>query len=141
MIKPDACDQASFVPSQDRCAADILAEGLSFPFEASADTLGSLPVSVMTTPPYEWPTRTVDRSSRARARFTVATSSFSDVSGSCTAVTRRPRVSKSGITLDHEEPSAQAPWTRMTLDAFAIPDPSSLSRKSNHGTCTHPKST
>src|SRR5713226_6237850 len=42
------------------------------------------------------------------------------VSGSCTALTRSARDSRSGITFDQHEPSAQAPCTRMTLAAFAM---------------------
>src|SRR6202008_2984193 len=74
----------------------------------------------MTTPPYEWPTRMIGPSSSAIARFTVATSSFRDLSGSWTAVTRSPPPSRSGITFDHDEPSAHAPCTRITFEALVI---------------------
>src|ERR1700738_4678999 len=59
-------------------------------------------------------------SSSAIARFTVATSSFRDISGSWTAVTRSPPSSRSGITFDHDEPSAHAPCTRITFEAFVM---------------------
>src|SRR6266513_2694557 len=36
------------------------------------------------------------------------------------AVARNPRLHKSGITLAHDEPSAQAPCTRMILDALVM---------------------
>src|ERR1700757_2003281 len=57
----------------------------------------------------------------AIARFTVATSSFRDISGSWTAVTGTPPSSRSGITFDHDEPSAHAPCTRITFEALVIP--------------------
>src|ERR1700747_3225107 len=69
-------------------------------------------------------------SASAIARFTVATSSFRDVSGSCTAVTRSPPSSRSGITFDHEEPSAHAPCTRITFEALVIPIPPFLPHQS-----------
>src|SRR5712664_3835675 len=56
----------------------------------------------------------------AIARLTVATSSPSDVRGSCTAVTERPLAARSGITFAQLDPSAQAPCTRITSDDFAI---------------------
>src|SRR5258706_7660048 len=56
----------------------------------------------------------------AIARLTVATSSTSDVRGSCTAVTEWPLAARSGITFAQLDPSAQAPWTRTTSDDFAI---------------------
>jgi hypothetical protein len=56
----------------------------------------------------------------AIARFTVATSSFKDVSGSWTAVTRSRPLSRSGITFDHNGPSAHAPCTRITFEALVI---------------------
>src|SRR5580693_9846695 len=59
-------------------------------------------------------------SSSAIARFTVATSSFRDISGSWTALTRSPPSSRSGITFDHDEPSAHAPCTRITFEAVVI---------------------
>src|SRR5712671_576235 len=59
--------------------------------------------------------------SSAIARFTVATSASKDVRGSWTAVTLSPRDRNSGITFDHDEPSAQAPCTRMM---FETPSPS-----------------
>jgi hypothetical protein len=36
------------------------------------------------------------------------------------AVTRRPLPSRSGITFDHDEPSAHAPRTRITFEALLI---------------------
>src|SRR6267143_4349710 len=45
----------------------------------SPATFGSLPASVMTLPPYEWPTRITGPFCDAIARFVVATSSASDV--------------------------------------------------------------
>jgi hypothetical protein len=57
-------------------------------------------------------------SSSAIARFTVATSSFRAISGSWTAITRSPRSSRSGITFDHDEPSAHAPCTRITFEGL-----------------------
>src|SRR5262249_62259450 len=71
-------------------------------------------------PPYECPTRMVGPSVSAMARFTVATSASRELSGSWTAVARKPRLCKSGITLAHDEPSAQAPCTRTILDALAM---------------------
>src|SRR3981081_596582 len=56
----------------------------------------------------------------AIARLTVATSSPSDVRGSCTAVTECPLAARSGITFAQLDPSAQAPCTRITSDDFAI---------------------
>src|SRR6267142_3213609 len=56
----------------------------------------------------------------AIARLTVATSSPSDVRGSCTAVTEWPLAVRSGITFAELDPSAQAPCTRTTSDDFAI---------------------
>src|ERR1700747_2172241 len=56
----------------------------------------------------------------AMARLTVATSSPSDVNGSCTAVTEGPFAARSGITFAQLDPSAQAPCTRITSDDFAI---------------------
>src|ERR1700737_2126168 len=58
--------------------------------------------------------------SSAIARLTVATSASREFRGSWTAVTRSPRACKSGITFDHDEPSAHAPWTRMTLGALVM---------------------
>src|ERR1700693_2785014 len=56
----------------------------------------------------------------AIARLTVATSSPSDVRGSCTAVTERPLAARNEVTLAQLAPSAQAPCTRITSDSFAI---------------------
>src|SRR6185369_5394134 len=50
-------------------------------------TFGSLPASVITTPPYEWPTRIAGPVCRASVRFVTATSSASDVVGFWTTVT------------------------------------------------------
>src|SRR5467141_5022730 len=44
----------------------------------SPATFGSVPASVMTAPPYEWPTRMTGPFCTAIARFVVATSSASD---------------------------------------------------------------
>src|ERR1700741_605861 len=62
----------------------------------------------------------IEPSSSAIARFTVATSSFRDIRGSWTAVTRSPPSSRIGITFDHDEPSAHAPCTRITFEALVI---------------------
>jgi hypothetical protein len=45
---------------------------------------------------------------------------FRDVNGSWTAVTRSPPSSRSGMTFDHDEPSAHAPCTRITFEAVVI---------------------
>src|SRR5260370_41716266 len=86
-------------------------------------------------------------SSSAIARFTVATSSFRDISGSWTALTRSPPSSRSGITFDHDEPSAHAPCTRITFEAVGILFlpflPSAIEatrRTSRHRPSAHPAS-
>src|ERR1700741_3799955 len=50
-------------------------------------TFGSLPASVITTPPYEWPTRIAGPSSAASVRLVTATSSANDVVGFWTMAT------------------------------------------------------
>src|SRR6266436_1198440 len=75
-------------------------------------TFGSLPPSLITAPPYEWPTRMTGPSRRAIARLVAATSSAREVSGFCTATAFKPAFLSSGITLAQLEPSAHAPWTR-----------------------------
>src|SRR5262245_52809063 len=74
-------------------------------------TLGSTPASLITDPAHECPTRRTGPFMSAIARWVAATSSASDVSGFCTAVTLYPLACKIGITLDQLEPSANAPWT------------------------------
>jgi hypothetical protein len=54
------------------------------------------------------------------ARFTVAISSSKECKGSCTAVTLCPAFSRMGITLLHEEPSAQSPWTSTMFGLVAL---------------------
>src|SRR5438552_14018438 len=78
-------------------------------------TFGSLPPSLITAPPYEWPTRMTGPSRRAIARFVAATSSASEVSGFWMATAFRPAFSSSGITLAQLEPSAHAPCTSTTF--------------------------
>src|SRR6185295_596876 len=53
----------------------------------SPATFGSLPASVITTPPYEWPTRITGPFCAAMARFVTATSSASETVGFWTMVT------------------------------------------------------
>src|SRR5258708_2392423 len=56
----------------------------------SAETLGSLPASLIIVPAKEGPTKTVGPSWEARARRVAATSSASEVNGFWTAVTFKP---------------------------------------------------
>src|SRR5712664_3510203 len=78
-------------------------------------TFGSLPPSLITAPPYEWPTRMTGPSRRAIARLVAATSSARDVSGFWIATAFSPAFSSSGITFAQLEPSAHAPCTRTTF--------------------------
>src|SRR6266699_948854 len=82
-------------------------------------TFGSFPASVITTPPYECPTRTVGPSCAAIARLAAATSSAKDVRGLPAVVTRRPLAFSNGMTFDQLESSANAPRTSTTF--FAAP--------------------
>src|SRR6266403_5245452 len=83
----------------------------------SAETFGSVPVSLMTVPPHEWATSTVGPSCIASTRRVSATESSTEVSGFCTAVTCKPAACSRGITSLQLEPSAQAPCTNTTLRA------------------------
>src|SRR6202041_163166 len=56
----------------------------------SAETLGSLPASLIIVPAKECPTKTVGPSWDARARRVAATSSANEVNGFCTTVTFKP---------------------------------------------------
>src|ERR1700680_574000 len=82
-------------------------------------TLGSFPASVITTPPYECPTRTVGPSCAATARLVAATSSANDVRGLPAVVTRSPLAFSNGTIFDQLESSANAPCTSTTF--FAAP--------------------
>src|SRR4029077_10262396 len=63
---------------------------------------------------------------RSIARLTAATSSASDVNGSCAAATLKPLACSNGITRDQLEPSAHAPCTRTTFRVEAFrPGPAS----------------
>jgi len=64
---------------------------------------------VITSPPYECPTRITGPPMWSIARFTVATSSAREWRGSCTAITLCPAAVRIGITLFHPNPSAHAP--------------------------------
>lgn len=54
--------------------------------------------------------RSITRLLTASAFF--GAGSANEVSGSWTAMTSYPRASSMGMTLPHEDPSANAPWTR-----------------------------
>jgi hypothetical protein len=54
-----------------------------------------LPDSVITTPPYEWPTRIDGPFIAASARWVTATSSWSEIVGFCTTETLKPSFFKS----------------------------------------------
>src|SRR6267154_6000867 len=98
----------------------------------SPTTLGSVPASLITAPPYECPTRMTGPSCSAIARCVAATSSWSEVSGFCTATACSPAASRNGITLAQLEPSAQAPCTRTTFftgDFASVPAASRAPRR------------
>src|SRR5262245_6098313 len=73
----------------------------------------------MTDPPQECPTRTTSPSARSIALLVAVTSSARDVVGFCTAITLYPWSTSGLITLLHEEPSAQSPWTK-TIVGFVF---------------------
>jgi hypothetical protein len=97
-----------------RSSTDSPSAGANAATYTSPATLGCRPISVMTTPPHEWPTSSTGPPWRSMARRTAPTSSASDVSGVCTATTFKPCASSKGMTAFQLDASAQAPWTRTT---------------------------
>src|SRR4051794_19296971 len=81
----------------------------------SAETLGCVPTSVMTTPPYEWPTRTTSPSRASRTSRVASTSPSSDCVGFCTTLTRKPSAVRASYTPCQPEPSTNPPCTSTTL--------------------------
>src|SRR5215813_5829628 len=67
-----------FLISED---TDSPVSGAKAAIYTSAATLGWLPASVTTTPPYEWPTRITGPSIASMVRLVVATSSASEMVG------------------------------------------------------------
>src|SRR5215207_1802416 len=70
-----------------------------------------MPASVMTTPPYECPTRIDGPAWASSACFVVATSPSRLMVGFCTTVTVWPSLVSRSYTCCQPEPSTKPPWT------------------------------
>src|SRR5207244_11893085 len=68
-------------------ATDSPLSGAKAVIYTSPATLGSFPASVITAPPYEWPTRIAGPSCAARMRLVAVTSPSNDIAGFWTTLT------------------------------------------------------
>src|SRR6266436_3782930 len=96
----------------------------------SAATLGSLPASVITAPPYECPTRITGPGCASITLFVVATSPASEIVGFWTMATLYPSLRTSWNSPSQPDPSTNPPWTRTIVgraSAVVVP-PALLSR-------------
>src|SRR5262245_59347482 len=104
-----------------RSATDSPLSGAKAAMYTSAATLGSLPASVITAPPYEWPTRITGPFCASIALRVAATSPASEIVGFCTIATLKPSLCRLSYTPCQPEPSTNPPCTRTIVGSPVCP--------------------